>query len=140
VDSRSLGEAALGALFGAAAFLAALYFRSDIASYIGETLTNGLMFGLFFLFCGLPALELLDGWRFVRNSERHKREQEAEDKRQQTEREREEQDQKAEFPGVLRTARPPRAYDKEVAQPSGPPDLARLYGRGWNGLRAGRSW
>jgi hypothetical protein len=82
---------------GPSVFLVALYFRSDIASYIGETLTTGLMFGLFILFCGLPALELIDGWRFVRNSERHEREQEAENKRQQTEWEREEQEQKAEW-------------------------------------------
>jgi hypothetical protein len=55
------------------------------------------MFGLFLLFCYLPALQLIDGWRFVRNSERHEREQEAKNKRQQTEWEREEQEQKAEW-------------------------------------------
>ena len=97
LDRKDLGEAVLGTLFGAAVFLTALYFRSDIASYIGETLTHLLLVGWAILWWVFAASELIDGWRFVRNNERHEREREAEDKRQQAEWEREEQERKAEW-------------------------------------------
>ena len=74
-----------------------LYFRTDIANYIGETPTSLLIWTLGILFCGWPTMDVIVGWLRLRDWERRERDQEAEDKRRRAEREREEQEQQAEW-------------------------------------------
>jgi hypothetical protein len=75
LNRKDLNEAVLGVFVGAVVFLAALYFRSSIASYIGETLTT-LMFLIFSVGWLAQIIGAIDGWRFMRDSERGERDSE----------------------------------------------------------------
>ncbi len=90
---EAIGEAVV-ALLGAAVVIGlALYFRSYIAGYMGETLTKWLLLVVLILFFGTAislAGDVVEGWLRIRK-------QEAEDKREQAELERKEQREKAEW-------------------------------------------
>ena len=93
---KDLHEAVFGALGGAVVIGLAVYFKSNIEIYIGETLT----WWLFVIFGALYAVSIpnvINGWLFVRECEGLEREQEATDKRERAEWEREEQEQKTEW-------------------------------------------
>jgi hypothetical protein len=96
LDWKDLREAASAVLGGAVAIGLALYFRSNIEIYLGETITNWL-----FVIVGVPyllsVLNVIEGWRFVREGERLEREQEAADRREREELERQDKEQQAEW-------------------------------------------
>jgi hypothetical protein len=97
LDWKDLREAAwAAALGGAVAIGLALYFRSNIEIYLGETITKWLFViaGVLYL---LSVLNVIQGWLFVREGERLKREREAADKREREEWERQDREQKVEW-------------------------------------------
>src|SRR5215471_5962740 len=96
LSRKDLREAAWAAVGGAGAIGLALYFRSNIKLYLGETITTWLFVAVGVLYL-LSLSNVIQGWLFVREGERLEREREAADKREREEWERRDKEQEAEW-------------------------------------------
>ncbi len=93
---KDLHEAVFSALGGAVVIGLAVYFKSNIEIYLGETFTKWLIVVVVALYL-LSIANVIDGWVSVRDWERRQREVEAEEKHQLAELEREEEERGAEW-------------------------------------------
>jgi hypothetical protein len=93
---HDLKEAVITALGGAAAIGLGFYFRNEIESYLGHTLTSWLLPVIFPLYLFSIASTLI-GWLSIRDWERREREQKAADDEERAKWVREEQQAQAEY-------------------------------------------
>ena len=99
ITTRAGLRGAIGALFAGAILIGlALYFRSNIEGYLGETVTLWvfwIVIGILVLTFSGPVLDVIDGWVRIRKEE-------AQDKRQQAEWQKQ---SKAEWDGFINWVR-----------------------------------
>lgn len=81
LSRKDLGEAALGALGGAAFIAAAFWFRHEIEFHIGQTATSWILNTVLVLYL-LSLIRVIGGWVDIASWERAERKQKREDERE----------------------------------------------------------
>jgi len=86
ITTRAGLRGAIGALFAGAILIGlALYFRSNIEGYLGETVTLWvfwIVIGILVLTFSGPVLDVMDGWVRIRKEEAEDKSQQAESQKQ----------------------------------------------------------